>query len=736
MGVSSSKIEEDKALTLCRERKRFVRQALDGRCALAAAHVSYIQSLRNTGTALRMFVEPEAPIESSLYTSTPTTTEPLALTDKSLSQFTFSSPSPSQRMETTDTISPSTSPTHSGLFHINYMRSGGASLTVKERPPISVTATVQSSETPPFTPTTPPPPENGPWDYFSLFDNHISFTDGGGLNLHGLENVDDNRRLREEEGIPELEDEDDKPSINGRVESMDSEDDFDDHSPEPLVRKFENRAASMNYLNNEASSVSVSSMSSTGQETTHLNGEKKLLENGVYETDGASHMTPPNSAPPITFPPDDDRRETEKAPGSEKKSVPKDFFSSVKEIEYLFVNASEFGKEVPRMLEANKVHFRPLYPEGKEPPSDTVKYLTWHRSVSSLSSTSRIPLSSNPNDNLEGIRGNMFATNCMNSGSHASTLDRLYAWERKLYDEVKASGIIRREYDLKCKQLRHQESREESTKKIDKTRATVKDLYSRIRVAIHRIDSVSKRIEELRDKELQPQLEESIEGLSRMWVKMFDSHELQHGIISAAVINGTFKVPIQSESRHQAAIVLEQELTSLCSSFKKCISAQRTYLQSINGWLLKCVLLIPLRRKSSRRGNNVEFSPRRQRAPPIFVTCRDWLAKLEKLEAEAVTDSIKKLVADMNNYLPRQETSKSHFSLPRKADRDSEVGTRLLSEEAPVDWNAAFDELKSNMTEFLDRLRIFADSSVKMYGELSNSISEARIIYEQGHYTS
>ncbi|KAK1295172.1 hypothetical protein QJS10_CPA16g01250 [Acorus calamus] len=310
MGVSSSKIEEDKSLTLCRERKRFVRQALDGRCSLAAAHVSYIQSLRNTGTALRMFVEPEAPIESSLYTSTPATTEPLALTDKSLSQFTFSSPSPSQRMETTDTISPSTSPTHSGSFHINYMRSGGGSLTVKERPHISVTATVQSSETPPFTPTTPPPPENGPWDYFSLFDNHLSFRDGGGLNLHGLENVDDNRQLREEEGIPELEDEEDKPSINGRVESTDSEDDFDDHSPEPLVRKFENRAASMNYLNNEASSVS--SMSGIGQETIHLNGEKKLLENGVYETDEASHMTPPNSAPPITFPPDDDRGKLKK----------------------------------------------------------------------------------------------------------------------------------------------------------------------------------------------------------------------------------------------------------------------------------------------------------------------------------------------------------------------------------------------------------------------------------------
>jgi hypothetical protein len=49
---------------------------------------------------------------------------------------------------------------------------------------------------------------------------------------------------------------------------------------------------------------------------------------------------------------------------------------------------------------------------------------------------------------------------------------------------------------------------------IDKTRATVKDLHSRILVAIQRIDMVSKNIEDLRDKELQPQLEELIE---RYW---------------------------------------------------------------------------------------------------------------------------------------------------------------------------------------------------------------------------
>ena len=65
---------------------------------------------------------------------------------------------------------------------------------------------------------------------------------------------------------------------------------------------------------------------------------------------------------------------------------------------------------------------------------------------------------------------------------------------------------------MKCKLLRDQVSRGEGPYKIDQTRASVKDLHSRIRVAIHRIDAVSKTIEELRDKELQPQLEESIGG--------------------------------------------------------------------------------------------------------------------------------------------------------------------------------------------------------------------------------
>lgn len=82
---------------------------------------------------------------------------------------------------------------------------------------------------------------------------------------------------------------------------------------------------------------------------------------------------------------------------------------------------------------------------------------------------------------------------CMIARSHSSALDRLYAWDRKLYDEVKASESIRKVYDRKCYQLRHQFAKDQGTQVIDKTRAVVKDLHSQIRVAIYSVDSISKR---------------------------------------------------------------------------------------------------------------------------------------------------------------------------------------------------------------------------------------------------
>ncbi|CAK9160241.1 unnamed protein product [Ilex paraguariensis] len=750
MGASSSRIEEDKALQLCRERKKFVRQALDGRCSLAATHVAYVELLKITGTALRKFIEPEAPIESSLYTSTSATPEPRALTEKSISQFSFSSPTLSQPVEATDNFSPSLSPPPSSQHQVNHMIFRGTfSRKVEEKVSVPVVGSVTSSTPPDTTPRsterpesssfeTPIPPGTPPWDYFGLFPS----PEGRGFN-EGLENADDIRRLREEEGIPELEDEE-KASL-GREESQESEDGFDEPSTPTLVRSFENVNRTTDHVAAGFSSA-LPSAESVASETEFLNGERT----------NSPDLSPLRATSSGVALPADVKTRLVKEDVSRNKVAPKDFFSSMKDIEYLFVKASESGREVPRMLEANKFHFRPIFPgkEGgsmastllkscfscgddpsqvqEEPPQTSVKYLTWHRTTSSRSSSSRNPLGANSKDDIEGLSSNIFDNFCMISGSHASTLDRLYAWEKKLYDEVKASKMVRGEYDRRCKLLRQQESNGESIKKTDKTRAVVKDLHSRIRVAIHRIDTISKKIEELRDKELQPQLEELIEGLRKMWEAMYECHKLQFHIILIAHINANTKIAIQSDSHRQITIHLENELSSLSSSFAKWIGAQKSYVESIDKWLSKCVS-VP--QKSSKSKRKIKPPPLRNLGPPIYATCGVWLDKLGTLPTKEVSDSMKVLAAEIAHFLPRQEKNQGKGanhpnSTSWQAGSNSDVGVSLIRDEVSEDWMTGFDTFRSSLVGFLGQLNNFAGSSVRMFTELQTAIQDAKNNYE------
>ncbi|KAH9618865.1 hypothetical protein KSS87_014146 [Heliosperma pusillum] len=765
MGAASSKLEDDKALQLCRERKKFVRQALDGRCALAAAHVAYIHSLKSTGTALRKFVQPDAPVESSLYTSTSATPEPLALTEKSYSRFSFSSPSASQNVDPNEHLSPSPSPPTSGRFQVHHMKFKGTfTRKVVERPPTTVTGTVTSlsvsqSTTPRFheraepspsdTPFHPPEtsthqsetpthqPDTPPWDYFGLFhpiDNHLSTHDQREVD-YSFRNNEEHNHIKEDEDIPELGDEDIISSP--RSHDSESEDEFDDPSSDTLVRSFKNLNREESHVETDASTVPTAA--STEYETELLNDEKvRSPKLSPLKTKASEETVTTNSK--VTTSNDVD---------VEHKIAPKDFFSSVRDVEHLFVKASESGKEVPRMLEANKLHFRPLLPEHdsgrsttssllkscfscgedpsqiqEEPTQASVKYLTWHRAASFRSSSSRNPLGSNSRDDVEDYTSDLFENFYKISGSHASTLDRLFAWEKKLYDEVKASQLVRREYDVKCKLLRQQESRCESQQRIDKTRAIVKDLHSRIRIAIHRIDSISRKIEEMRDQELQPQLEELIDGLRRMWEVMFECHKLQVHIITISFSNGNAKLFLQSESRRQITVTLEDELSNLSASFTKWSNALRTYVQAINVWLHKCVSVKEKSSKKRRWAAPLQLTLRNA-GPPIYTTCGVWLDSLEKLPAKEVADTIKGLAAEVSRFIPRQE--KAHGKKAREKDPELEM---LTPHNAYEEWDTGYDHFRSSLVIFLSQVCNFAERSVKMYMGLQTNIEEAKRTYE------
>ena len=65
------------------------------------------------------------------------------------------------------------------------------------------------------------------------------------------------------------------------------------------------------------------------------------------------------------------------------------------------------------------------------------------RSGSSRSSSSRFLLTSSSGGSKESgseSRSDGSDESCMVSGSHQTTLDKLFAWEKKLYDEVKVSN--------------------------------------------------------------------------------------------------------------------------------------------------------------------------------------------------------------------------------------------------------------------------------------------------------
>lgn len=222
-------------------------------------------------------------------------------------------------------------------------------------------------------------------------------------------------------------------------------------------------------------------------------------------------------------------------------------------------------------------------------------------------------------------------------------------------------------------------------------------------------------------------------SLTRMWAMMLECHRNQHKIISDTSIKGSCKVSVHSESNRQATILFQSELNSLCSSFTKCIAAHKSYLKAINNWLLNCVLMTPAPKHQSSRRKQPQFSPHSDIAPPIFVTCKEWLDLMDELPGKQVEDAINDLIEVTTLFLPHTEKANgsltSMFSLSRRVKGGHQY-EEIEKNEVPVDWSLNYDSLQSSLVVFFDRLESFAKSSLDKYEALQTTIKEARLRYE------
>ncbi|XP_024978697.1 nitrate regulatory gene2 protein-like [Cynara cardunculus var. scolymus] len=232
----------------------------------------------------------------------------------------------------------------------------------------------------------------------------------------------------------------------------------------------------------------------------------------------------------------------------------------------------------------------------------------------------------------------------MESGSHLSTLGRLFAWEKKLYDEVKAGNEMKKIYDRKSSQL----STENATNK-QGIEDQVNDLYSRLMVSIKICDSISKRIEKVRDDELQPQLIELLHGLTKTWKVMLESHKTQSRTMFEVRTFPSAAALTSDRSRHLATLQLEAEIQNWRMCFSSYIAATESYIEALSEWAYRTI------------------APENEGSPPlVFALCRDWLTVTKNLPDKAVTYAMKRFAKDLRTLWAQQGIEQQQ---KRKVDR-------------------------------------------------------------------
>ncbi|PIN08172.1 hypothetical protein CDL12_19259 [Handroanthus impetiginosus] len=675
MGCSTSKLDDEEAVQLCKDRKKFIRQAVEHRMKFASGHIAYIQAMKRVSAALREYIDGDEPREFLLDSFT----TPIKKTSPGFISITPNSFS----------VTPFKSDTNSS-YKINYFRpSGNPSVSVEERPPRSPETyrveayspmhqfgmdsmfRMQSSPmsssffeySPNNRPNHPPPsPQTSQWDFFwnpfSSLD-YYGYPTRTSLDQSMMDDENDGlRQVREEEGIPELEEEteyeeiDDRTSKkeeNGKVESnfdrdevvvedVDDSDESDcdcetdeDHETEKHISELPSQ---------EGENLEVAKAQNVGQiskkETAVADSESK------EETPGFTVYV--------------NRRPTSMA-------------EVIKDLEDQFNAACNAAGEMSSILEARRAQY-----SSSSNDLTAMKMLNpvaLFRSASSRSSSSRflVSASTSREESYESSSSDLSEESCMFSGSHQSTLDRLYAWEKKLYQEVRAGERVRIAYEKKCAQLRNQDVKGEDPSFVQKTTAAMRDLHTQIKVSIHSVEAISKRIETLRDEELGPQLLELVQGLARMWKVMAECHQIQKCTLDEAKIllagtpsklSRTKKYTIMSPSEPhrlaRSAANLETELRNWRACFESWIVSQRSYMHALTGWLLRCS-------RSDPDSSKLPFSPRQSLGTPlIFNICIQWSKFLDAIREAPVLDGMDFFAAGVGSLYAQQlkEDSRRH----------------------------------------------------------------------------
>ncbi|CAO2816862.1 unnamed protein product [Amaranthus hypochondriacus] len=301
------------------------------------------------------------------------------------------------------------------------------------------------------------------------------------------------------------------------------------------------------------------------------------------------------------------------------------------EIDDYFLKASECVQEVTKLLEAHKLHYHSNFADNKVPvdhAARVMRVITW--------SSKGMP---------EGGKNDYEDNETL-----ATVLDKLMAWEKKLYEEVKAGELMKMEYQRKVSILNRQKKRGVSAESLEKTKAAVSHLHTRYIVDMQSMDSTVLEVNELRDQQLYPKLAELVDGMAKMWEDLSVHHDSQLEIAAELKSLDVMLAPRETSKPHyQCTVQLSNVIQQWQDRFETLVNQQKQYVRSLNCWLK--LNLIPIESSLKEKIS----SPPRVYHPPIQSLLHAWHDSLEKLPDEVTKTAISSFGAVIKTIILHQE---------------------------------------------------------------------------------
>ncbi|CAN6449753.1 unnamed protein product [Victoria cruziana] len=379
----------------------------------------------------------------------------------------------------------------------------------------------------------------------------------------------------------------------------------------------------------------------------------------------------------------------------------------LKELDDQFLSAYEGGEMVKKMLEANRLHYHSNFADNRghiDHSARVMRVITWNRSFRGMQ---------NPDDGKDDF-------NKEEAETHATILDKLLAWEKKLYDEVKAGESMKIEYQKKVAMLNKQKKRGVGPETLERAKAAVSHLHTRYIVDMQSMDSTVSEICRLRDEQLYQKLVDLVNRMAEMWEKMRVCHASQL-MMSADLrhLDVSNSCKETSESHHKRTEQLCRVTSEWGKEFEELVKNQKEYVRALNSWIR--LSLVPTESSLKEKVS----SPPRVIDPPIKILLTTWNEELEHLSDEVAKNAITGFAAVVNAIFMQQKEELSQKQRLEDAKKDHEKKTQNFQ-----DWLQKYKQKKGPEDNDLDRAE-GGDENDAAITERKNAIDASKVRWDE-----